>query len=159
MIRILFICHGNICRSTMAEFVFEDMIRKEGLEDLFLVESASTSRDEIGNGPHRGTVEKLRREGVPMREHRAVQMVRDDYKKYDYIIGMDELNMRDMLRITGGDKQNKLSLLLDYSTHPRDIADPWYTGDFEVTYNDIVEGCKALLEYLLREQGRARISK
>ena len=135
----------------MAQFILEDMVRREGLEDCFYIDSAATSREEIGNGPHYGTVHKLRQVGVPMREHRAVQMTRKDYEEYDYIIGMDEWNLRNMLRIVGQDTDHKLSLLLDYSNHPRDIADPWYTGNFEETYSDIIEGCTALLEKLKRE--------
>lgn len=148
MISILFVCHGNICRSTMAEFVFTDMVKKSGLEHQFYVDSAATSTEEIGNGVHYGTRNKLRQEGIPMWDHRARQMTRRDYEKFDYIIGMDRWNLKNMNRIAGGDPQHKIGLLLDYSKHPRDIADPWYTGNFDVTYDDIVEGCEALLEHI-----------
>ena len=148
MIKILFVCHGNICRSTMAQFVFQDMVNKRGLEDKFYIDSAATSREEIGNGPHYGTVTKLRQVGVPVLKHRAVQMTRQDYEDYDFLIGMEHFNLRNMKRITGGDPDGKMHLLLDFSEHPRDIADPWYTGNFDETYRDVVEGCEALLSYL-----------
>ena len=137
----------------MCQFVFEDMLEKEGLAEEFRIESAATSREEIGNSPHYGTVRKLTQMGVPMRKHYAIKMTRRDYEEYDYIIGMDEWNMRNMLRIVGQDDENKLSLLLDYSDRPRDIADPWYTGNFEDTWDDITEGCRALLAYLKRKHG------
>ena len=142
-IKVLFICHGNICRSTMAQFVFQDMVNDQGLKDKFYIDSAATSREEIGNPPHHGTVNKLRQEGIPVLKHRAIQMTKQDYEEYDYIIGMDAWNLRNMNRITGGDPDGKIHLLLDYSKHPRDIADPWYTGNFDDTYRDVVEGCKA----------------
>ena len=148
MIKILFICHGNICRSTMAQFVFQDMVNKRGLQDKFYIDSAATSREEIGNGPHYGTVSKLRQVGVPVLKHHAVQMTRQDYEDYDFLIGMEHFNLRNMKRIAGGDPDGKMHLLLDFSEHPRDIADPWYTGNFDETYRDVVEGCEALLSYL-----------
>ncbi len=148
MIKILFICHGNICRSTMAQFVMEDMVRKAGLEKDFVIESAATSTEEIGNGPHRGTVMKMREMGIPMREHRAVQMRRGDYDKYDIIIGMDRWNEKNILRIVGSDPQDKISSLLDYTERKgQEIADPWYTGNFDETYRDVDEGCRGLLTY------------
>ena len=152
MIKILFICHGNICRSTMAQFVFQHMVNDQGLKDKFHIDSAATSREEIGNPPHYGTVNKLRQEGIPVLKHRAIQMTKQDYKEYDYIIGMDAWNLRNMNRITGGDPDGKIHLLLDYSKYPRDIADPWYTGNFDDTYRDVVEGCEAFLEYLKQEE-------
>ncbi len=152
MIKILFICHGNICRSTMVQFVFQDMVNREGLSDQFFIESAATSREEIGNPPHHGTVNKLRQEGIPVLKHRAIQMTKHDYEEYDYLIGMDEWNIRNMNRITGGDPDGKIHMLLDYTKHPRDIADPWYTGNFEETYQDVVEGCKAFLSYLKKNE-------
>ena len=148
MIKVLFICHGNICRSTMSQFVFQDMINKEGLTDQFYIDSAATSREEIGNGPHYGTVNKMREVGIPVLPHRAVQMTKKDYEKYDYLIGMDEANIRNMTRIAGGDPDGKIHMLLDFGKAPRAIADPWYTGNFDVTYRDVKEGCEALLAYI-----------
>lgn len=147
-IKVLFICHGNICRSTMSQFVFQDMINKKGLTDLFYINSAATSREEIGNGPHYGTVNKMKQVGIPVLPHRAVQMTKKDYREYDYLIGMDEANIKNMTRIAGGDPEGKIHMLLDYSDSPRAIADPWYTGNFDVTYDDVVEGCTAFFNYL-----------
>ena len=149
MIRILFICHGNICRSTMAQFVMEYMVDQAGLKDIFYIDSAATSREEIGNGPHPGTVRKMREMGIPMRSHRAVQLRRDDYDKYDYIIGMDRWNIKNIMNIIGDDPEGKVSSLLDYTDRKgQEIADPWYTGNFEETYIDVDEGCRGLLDYL-----------
>ncbi len=149
MIKILFICHGNICRSPMAEFVMKDLVTKSGYEDEFLIESKATSTEELGNSPHRGTVSKLRQEGIPMGKHIATQMSRRDYDRYDYIIGMDQWNYKNMLRIVGEDTEHKISLLLEFAGSERDIADPWYTGNFDQTYEDVREGCEALLHHLL----------
>ncbi|WP_251387294.1 low molecular weight protein-tyrosine-phosphatase [Mediterraneibacter agrestimuris] len=146
MIKVLFVCHGNICRSTMAQFVFQDMINKQGLTEQFYIDSAATSREEIGNPPHHGTVHKLKHIGIPILPHRAVQMTKKDYNKYDYLIGMDSMNIRNMLRIVSSDPEHKICRLLDFTEHPRDIADPWYTGNFDLTYENIKEGCEALLE-------------
>lgn len=148
MIKILFICHGNICRSTMAQFVFQHMVNTRGLSGLFHIDSAATSREEIGNGPHYGTVNKMREVGIPVLPHRAIQMTKKDYNEYDFLLGMDEANIRNMRRIAGGDPGQKIHMLLDYSKQPRAIADPWYTGNFDVTYSDVVEGCNAFLQYL-----------
>ena len=148
MINVMFVCHGNICRSTMAQFVFQDMINKRHWEDLFYIDSAATSREEIGNPPHYGTVNKLRQVGVPVLKHRATQLTKADYDKYDYIIGMDEYNRRDMNRLFDGDKAGKCSLLLDYTSSPRSVADPWYTGNFDDTYEYVRKGCDAFFEYL-----------
>lgn len=152
MIKVLFVCHGNICRSTMAQFVFQDMVNKQGLQDQFYIDSAATSREEIGNRPHYGTVQKMREEGIPVLKHYAVQMTRQDYEDYDYLIGMEHFNLRNMKRIVGSDPEQKIHLLLDYSNHPRDIADPWYTGNFDETYKDVKEGCEAFLEYLIKNE-------
>lgn len=151
MIKVLFVCHGNICRSPMAEFVLKDMVKKEGVSEQFYIASAATSTEEIGNPVHYGTRNKLREVGISCAGKQAVQMKRSDYDKYDYILGMDSWNMRNMMRILRNDPENKVKLLLDYSNSPRDIADPWYTGNFEVTYKDIVEGCKAFLAYLRKK--------
>ena len=148
MIRILFVCHGNICRSTMCESYFTHLVSTCGLSDLFFISSAATSREEIGNSPHYGTVRKLREEGIPLVPHRAVQMTAADYKKYDYLIGMDSANIRNMQRIAGGAPQNKIKKLLSFAGMDRDVADPWYTGDFEATYQDTITGCTAFLEFI-----------
>ncbi len=154
MIKILFICHGNICRSPMAEFVMKDMVQKAGAADDFFIASAATSTEEIGNPVHHGTRSRLAREGISVAGKYARQMTQRDYEEYDYLIGMDHWNLRNMQRITGPDTDNKLSLLLDYTDRVgADIADPWYTGNFEETYNDIVEGCTALLRNLGYEIG------
>ena len=151
MIKVLFICHGNICRSTMAESVMTYLVKEKGLEDKFYINSAATSREEIGNGPHYGTVNKLRSVGIPVVPHRAVQMTWEDYKEYDYLIGMDTENIRNMNRISGGDPEEKIYKLMSFAGNGRDVADPWYTGDFDATYRDVNEGCRALLDYLINE--------
>lgn len=155
MIKILFVCHGNICRSTMSQFVFQDMINKQGLTDHFYINSAATSREEIGNGPHYGTVAKCREMGIPVLPHKAVQMTKRDYQEYDYLIGMDTWNIRNMNRIAGGDPDGKIYKLLEFHNSSRDIADPWYTGNFDETYADVQEGCTAFLEYL-KQKGEIR---
>ena len=148
MIRVLFVCYGNICRSPMAEFMLKDTVKKEGLSDKFHIASAATSFEEIGNGVHRGTRERLSREGISVKGKVAVHLEKSDYAEYDYIIGMEEQNIRAMLRILGNDPDGKVTRLLDFSDRPRDIADPWYTGNFDVTYADIKEGLTAFLAYL-----------
>ncbi len=145
-IKILFVCHGNICRSPMAEFVMRDMIKKRGLDGKIMTASAATSTEEIGNPVHSGTRRKLREHSISTDGKYAVQLTKSDYDKYDYLIGMDSANIRNMKRITGGDE--KIIRLLDLTDEPRDVADPWYTGDFDTTYNDVVKGCKVLLEKL-----------
>lgn len=145
-IKIIFVCHGNICRSPMAEFVMRDMIKKCGLDGRIVTASAATSTEEIGNPVHSGTRRKLREHGISTDGKYAVQLTKSDYDKYDYLIGMDSANIRNMKRITGGDE--KIIRLLDLTDEPRDVADPWYTGDFDTTYNDVVKGCKVLLEKL-----------
>lgn len=145
-IKILFVCHGNICRSPMAEFVMRDMIKKCGLDGKIVTASAATSTEEIGNPVHSGTRRKLREHGISTDGKYAVQLTKSDYDKYDYLIGMDSANIRNMKRITGGDE--KIIRLLDLTDEPRDVADHWYTGDFDTTYNDVVKGCKVLLEKL-----------
>ena len=150
MLKILFVCHGNICRSPMAQFVLQDMVDKAGIADQFYIDSAATSTEEIGNPPHRGTVKKMHEMGIPVLPHRAVQLKKSDYDKYDYIIGMDEWNLRNIMRILGSDLEGKVSLLLDHTDRQGDIADPWYTGNFDVTYDEIEYGCKALLRELTK---------
>lgn len=145
---ILFVCHGNICRSPMAEFVMKDLVRKAGLEERFLIASKAARRDELGNDTHYGTKAKLRQMGVPFAKRRATLLDRSDYDAYDYLIGMDEENMRDMLRLFGGDPNGKIYKLLRFADEDRDVADPWYTGNFDETYEDVLKGCTALLRMI-----------
>lgn len=152
MIKILFVCHGNICRSPMAEFVMKDMVKKAGLEHCFFIASAATSTEEIGNPVHRGTRERLAREGISVAGKTAVQLKKTDYEKYDYLIGMDDWNIRNMLRILGQDLEEKVHKLLEYAGSSRDVADPWYTGDFEVTYQDVKAGCEGLLKQIVQKK-------
>ena len=132
----------------MAQYVFEYMVRERGLESEFEIDSAATSREEIGNGVHHGTRRKLAEEGIPCGDHRARQVTKADYEHFDYLIIMDENNRRNLMRIIGSDPERKVYKLLDFSDNPRDIADPWYTGNFDVTYDDIDEGCKAFLNWV-----------
>ena len=152
MIRVLFVCHGNICRSPMAEFIFKDMVNNRGVSEQFYIASAATSTEEIWNGIGNPVYPPARKElakhGISCEGKRAVQITKADYGKYDYILGMEQRNIRNILRIVGMDSEGKVKLLLDYSDDPRDIADPWYTGDFESTYRDVVEGCEGFLRYL-----------
>ena len=157
MIKVLFVCHGNICRSPMAEFVFRDMLKKQGLSDKVSVASAATSYEEIGNSVHRGTRAKLAEVGISTKGKVAVHMEKSDYKEYDYIIGMDSLNIRNILRITGGDPKNKISKMLYFANDDGDVADPWYTGNFDATYNDIHRGCIGLIERIKTDLKGERI--
>ena len=145
MVKILFICHGNICRSPMAEFVMKDLVQRAGLEARFHIESAATSTEEIGNPVYPPARRKLAEHGISCAGKTARQLTRADYSEYDFLIGMDRANLRNMQRICGGDPANKLSLLRDYTSRPGDVADPWYTGDFETTWQDVLEGCRGLL--------------
>ena len=149
MHKILFICHGNICRSPMAEFLLKDIVNKRGLADAFEIASAATSREEIGNPVHYGTRNKLAQFGISVAGKHAVQVTKRDYEHYDLLLVMDSNNIRNLRRVIGEDTQNKVQLLLDYTERKGEsIADPWYTGDFDVTYNDIMEGLAGLLEEL-----------
>lgn len=151
MIKVLFICHGNICRSPMAEFVFKDLVERLGYASEFFIASAATSTEEIGNPVHYGTRNKLAQFHISTEGKYAVQMKKSDYEKYDYLLGMDEWNIKNIKRIIGQDPKNKVHMLLDFSNNPRAIADPWYTGDFDKTYEDIKEGCVRFLEYLKQQ--------
>lgn len=146
MIRILFVCHGNICRSPMAEFVMKKLVSDAGLSDKFHIESAATSTEEIGNPVYPPAKRKLAEHGIGCAGKTARQMKAGDYRKFDLLIGMDSANIRNMTRICGGDPDSKIKLLLNYAGLNRDVADPWYTGDFEATWNDVNTGCSALLK-------------
>ena len=146
--RILFVCHGNICRSPMAEFVLRDMAEKRGIRDRLIVASAATSAEELGNPVHPGTRRLLAGLGISTAGKTAVQLTRADYERWDWLLGMDSRNLRNMQRILGGDPAGKVRLLLDFTAHSRDIADPWYTGDLDATSADVREGCAALLDRL-----------
>jgi protein-tyrosine phosphatase len=146
--KILFVCHGNICRSPMAEFVMKDLVRKAGREDEFEIESAATSTEEIGNEVYPPAKRKLAEHDISCKGKTARQMTRRDYDRFDLLIGMDSANFRNMNRICGGDPEMKIHLLMDYTDEPRDVADPWYTGNFEATWRDVLEGCQCLLEQL-----------
>ena len=149
MIKVLMVCHGNICRSPMAEFLLKDMVAKRGIASQFDIASAATSREEIGNTVHHGTRKKLAQFGISVAGKTARQMTRRDYENYDYIIAMDRNNLRNIDRIISRDDYNKVSLLLDFAgRNGQSIADPWYTGDFDITYDDIKQGLDGFLEYL-----------
>ncbi len=148
MVKIMFVCLGNICRSPMAEFLMKDIVKDKGMADDFYIMSAATSTEALGCAPHRGTREKLAEYGISVQGKKAVQLTRQDYEKYDYFLGMEKANLYAMYRIFGGDPQQKIYRLLDFSDSPRDIADPWYTGNFEKTFSDIQEGISAFLAYL-----------
>ena len=149
MTRILFVCHGNICRSPMAEFVLKDMVKQGGREKDFLIESAATSTEKIGNRVYPPARRKLAEHGISCEGKTARQMRASDYKRFDLLIGMDRPNLRNMQRICGGDPDGKIHLLLDYTDRPGDVADPWYTGDFDATWRDVEEGCRGLLNTIL----------
>ena len=149
MKRILFVCHGNICRSPMAEFVMKDLVRKAGLENQFQIASAATSTEEIGNPVYPPARRKLAEHGIFCAGKTARQLTRADYGAYDLLIGMDQANLRNMRRICGGDLEGKIHLLLEYADRPgQEVADPWYTGDFEATWQDVLAGCQGLLASL-----------
>ena len=148
-IRILFVCHGNICRSPMAEFVMKDMVRVRGLDSRYEIASAATSREELGNPVYPPARRKLAANGIACAGHRARQMTRADYDDWDLIVCMDRNNIRNALRITDGDPEHKIVLLLDYAGRAgEEVADPWYTGDFDATWDDITSGCEGLLREL-----------
>ena len=148
MTRVLFVCHGNICRSPMAEFVMKDMVERLRKTKEFQIESAATSTEEIGNPVYPPARRKLSEHGIGCSGKRARQMRAEDYERFDLLIGMDQANLRNMRRICGGDPEGKIHLLLDYTDRPGDVADPWYTGDFDTTWRDVEEGCRGLLGYL-----------
>ncbi len=149
---ILFICHGNICRSPMAEFVMKDLVKKAGLAAQFHIGSAATSREEIGEAVYPPARRKLAEHGISCAGHAARQLARADYEEYDLLVGMDSANLRDMRRICGSDHAGKMSLLMEHSARPGDVADPWYTGDFEATWRDVLDGCRGLLDELTHDK-------
>lgn len=146
--KILFVCLGNICRSPMAEFVMKRMVAEAGRKDEFEIASAATSPEEIGNPVYPPACKKLAEQGLSCQGKTARQLTRADYDYYDMIIAMDHMNLRDMYPIIGEDRDNKVSLLMDHTSHPHDVADPWYTGNFDATWDDVTEGCAALLSEL-----------
>ncbi|MDR2545949.1 MAG: low molecular weight phosphotyrosine protein phosphatase [Lachnospiraceae bacterium] len=146
--KILFICHGNICRSPMAEFVMKDMVAKAGIGEHYFIASAATSTEELGNPVYPGTRKRLAKEGISVAGKTGIQIRRSDYEEYDFLIGMDTRNINNMMRVFGSDPEEKVQRLLDYTDSPADIADPWYTGDFDTTYDDVVAGCTALLKLI-----------
>ena len=152
MTRILFVCHGNICRSPMAEFIMKELVKQRGLEARFEIASAATSDEETGNPVYPPVRALLSARGISCAGKTAVRLRAADYGRWDYFIGMDGANRRNMQRLFGGDPQGKVSLLLDYTERPRDVADPWYTRDFHAAEADIDRGCAALLEYLLHKK-------
>ena len=156
MTRIMFVCHGNICRSPMAEFIFKKMIKERGLEDEFFVCSSATSTEEIWNGRGNPVYPPAREElafhGISCDGKRAVQLTRADYDKYDVFVGMDSANIRNMHYILGGDAEKKISKLMDYTSRPGDVADPWYSDRFDIAYRDIYDGCEALLDFILERK-------
>ena len=146
MTKILFVCHGNICRSPMAEFVMKDLVKQAGLEGRFHIESAATSTEEIGNPVYPPARRKLAEHGISCAGKTARQLKSGDYERFDLLVGMDRANLRNMHRICGGDPDGRLRLLMDFTDRPGDVADPWFTGDFETTWRDVLAGCRALLE-------------
>ena len=151
MIKVLFICHGNICRSPMAEFILKDLVKKQGLEDMFYIASAATSTEEIGNPVYPPARRKLMEHGISCEGKRARQMTRADYGKFDYLLAAEERNLINMKRITGGDPDGKMYRILDFSDRPGNIADPWYSGDFRKAYDDIFQGCSSLMKELIEK--------
>lgn len=152
MIRVCFVCHGNICRSTMAQYIAQHLVTQSGMESNFYIDSAATSREEIGNPVHYGTRRKLEAEGIFCGDHRARQLKKSDYDEFDFLIGMDTQNIRNMYRILGEDPEQKVYKLLDFTERKGDIADPWYTGNFDLTYRDVLDGCRGLLKFIEEQE-------
>ena len=148
MVKILFVCHGNICRSPMAEFVMKDLVRRKGEENEFFIASAATSREELGNGVYPPVKRILNEMGIDCSGKRARQVTKADYAEFDYIVCMDKNNMRNIKYIIESDPENKIFMLLSLTETPRDVADPWYTGDFDITKDDVLRGCNALYKHI-----------
>lgn len=151
MVKILFVCHGNICRSPMAEFVMKDLVRRKGEENEFFIASAATSREELGNGVYPPVKRILAAMGIDCSGKRARQVTKADYAEFDYIVCMDKNNMRNIKYIIPSDPENKIFMLLSLTETPRDVADPWYTGDFEATKRDVIIGCERLYEHIKKQ--------
>ena len=151
MTKILFVCHGNICRSPMAEFVMKDLVKQAGLEGQFHIASAATSTEEIGNSVYPPARRKLAEHGISCAGKTARQLTKADYARYDLLIGMDRANIRNMARICSGDPDGKIKRLLDFADRPGDVADPWYTGDFDATWRNVLEGCQRMLARLMNQ--------
>ena len=156
MVMILFVCYGNICRSPMAEYLMRDLVEERGEGKDFYIASAATSGEEVGRPVHRGTANILERMGIDCSDKRSVKLKKSDYAEYDHIIGMDEMNRRDMLKIFGGDPHRKIKLLMEYAGEKRDIADPWWTGDFAATFADVTRGIRALYNGLRAKDGEQK---
>ena len=148
LIKILFVCHGNICRSPMAEFIMKYLVKESGNEEKFFIESAATTNDEIGNDIYPNAKSELKKNSIPFERRQARKIKRSDYSKWDYIICMDNENLDDILYIMGGDEDNKVKLLLDFTGEHKEVSDPWYTRNFALAYSEIYRGCKALLKHL-----------
>ncbi|MVX67016.1 low molecular weight phosphotyrosine protein phosphatase [Clostridium chromiireducens] len=148
MIKIMFVCHGNICRSPMAEFIFKNMVKQKGMSDNFYIASCATSTEEIGNSVYPPAKRKLMEHNISCEGKRSVQLRKEDYNKFDYLVAMDQKNMGNIFKIIKEDPENKVYKLLNFTTTPKDIADPWYSGDFDTTYNEIYEGCRGLLDFI-----------
>ena len=152
MVRVLFVCHGNICRSPMAEFIMKDLVEQAGRSAEFSIASAATSQEELGNEVYFPAKKKLREHGISCEGKTARQMTRQDYRDYDLLIGMDRRNLENMRRISGGDPEQKLHLLMKFAGKHSEVADPWYTGDFEATWQDVLEGCQGLLRFCMNQK-------
>jgi protein-tyrosine phosphatase len=151
MYKVLFVCLGNICRSPMAEFVMKDLVKKANVSQQFKIASAATSREELGNPVYPPARQELAKHGIGCSGKTARQITKEDYEYYDYIVAMDYSNVRNLERMLGPDTEHKISMLLDYTNHPGQVADPWYTGDFGATWNDVLEGCQGLLKQILEK--------
>ncbi len=152
MTKILFVCHGNICRSPLAEFIMKELVKEKGIAEDFYIASAATSTEEIGIPIYPPVRRILDKKGINYSGKTAIQVKKSDYENFDFLICMDRNNLRNISRIIGKDNKQKVSLLLDFTDHPRDVADPWYTGDFETTLKDVENGCSGLLQYILKNK-------
>jgi len=159
VLRILFVCHGNICRSPMAECVMKDMVKKAGKEGQVYIESAATSSEELGNGVYPPARRILKQHGIDCGAKTARQMGWEDYARFDLLVGMDRWNVKNMTRICRGDPEGKIRKLMDYTDRPGDVADPWYTGDFESTWRDVVDGCRGMMEALGLQKSHHKVSE